>query len=85
MQAESSNSNFDGLYNSSLVMLMTPEVCLDRAFQNVVRVGIEVLVGRPIKGMERTVQVLAAHCVLKRCSDLVANPGTKLVPALSFK
>jgi len=35
--------------------------------------------------MDRTVQVLAAHCVLKRCSDLVANPGTKLVPALSFK
>ena len=27
-------------------------------------------------GMERTVQVLAAHCVLKQSSDIVASPGT---------
>jgi hypothetical protein len=43
----------------------------------------EVLVGRVIKGMERTVQALAAHGVLKRCSDIVASPGTMLAPALS--
>jgi len=33
--------------------------------------------------MERTVQVLAARCVLKRCSDITASPGTMLAPALS--
>jgi len=33
--------------------------------------------------MERTVQVLAAHCVLKLSSDIVASPGTNVAPALS--
>jgi hypothetical protein len=33
--------------------------------------------------MERTVQVLAAHRVLKQSSDIVASPGTMLTPVLS--
>jgi hypothetical protein len=33
--------------------------------------------------MERTVQVLATHCLLKQSSDIVASPGTMLAPALS--
>jgi hypothetical protein len=37
--------------------------------------------GRASKGMERTVQVLAARCVFKWCSDIVASPGTMLAPA----
>ena len=32
--------------------------------------------------MERTVQVLAAHCVLKQGSDIVASTGTMLAPVL---
>ena len=35
------------------------------------------------QGMERTVQVLAVHCVLKQSSDILASPGTMLAPALS--
>jgi len=48
-----------------------------RPFRNAVRVGLDCL-----RGMERTVQVLAAHCVLKQSSDIVASPGTMLAPAL---
>jgi hypothetical protein len=33
--------------------------------------------------MERTVQVFAAHCVLKQSSDIMASLGTMLAPALS--
>jgi hypothetical protein len=33
--------------------------------------------------MERTVQVLAVHCVLKQSSDIMASPGTTLAAALS--
>jgi hypothetical protein len=36
-----------------------------------------------IAGMDRTVQVLAVHCVLKQSSDIVASPGTMLAPTLS--
>ena len=50
---------------------------MDGPFRNVVRVGLDCL-----RGMERTVQVLAAHCVLKQSSDIVASPGTMLAPAL---
>jgi hypothetical protein len=32
--------------------------------------------------MDRKVQVLAVHCVLNQCSDIVASPGTMLT--LSF-
>jgi hypothetical protein len=33
--------------------------------------------------MEHTVQVFAAHYVLKQSSDIVTSPGTMLAPALS--
>jgi hypothetical protein len=33
--------------------------------------------------MERTVQVLAAHCALKQSSDILASPGTMLASALT--
>jgi len=36
-----------------------------------------------LRGMERTVQVLATYCVLNQSSDIVASPGTMLAPALS--
>ena len=45
--------------------------------QDAVRVGLD-----SSRGVERTVQVLAAHCVLKQSSDIVASPGTMLAPAL---
>jgi len=47
-------------------------------FRNAVRVGMDCL-----RGMERTVQVLAVHCVLKQNSDILASPGNMLAPALS--
>ena len=47
-------------------------------FRNAVCVGLECS-----RGMERTVQVLAAHCALKQSSDILASPGTMLAPALS--
>ena len=46
--------------------------------QDAVRVGLD-----SSRGVERTVQVLAAHCVLKQSSGIMAIPGTWLVPALS--
>ena len=49
-----------------------------RPFRNAVRVGLDCS-----RGMECTVQVLAAHCVLKQILDTVASPGTMLAPALS--
>jgi hypothetical protein len=59
------------------------EVCLDRTLQECGPCWLGVLMGRAIKGMECTVQVLAAHCVLKQCSCTVASPGTMPAPALS--
>ena len=47
-------------------------------FRNAVRDGMDCL-----RGKERTVQVLAAHYMLKQSSDIVARPGTMLTPALS--
>ena len=47
-------------------------------FRNAVRVGLDCS-----WGMDRTVQVHAAHCVLKQGSGIVASPGTMLAPALS--
>jgi hypothetical protein len=47
-------------------------------FRNAVRVGLDCL-----RGVERTLQVLAVHCVLKQSSDIVASPCTMLAPALS--
>ena len=47
-------------------------------FRNAVRVGLDYL-----RGMECTVQVLAAHCVLKQSSGIMASPGTMLAPTLS--
>jgi hypothetical protein len=47
-------------------------------FRNLAHVGLDCS-----QGMECTVQVLAAHCVLKQSSDIVAIPSTMLAPALS--
>ena len=47
-------------------------------FRNAVCVGLDCS-----RGMERTVQVLAAHGLLKQRLDMVASPGTMLAPALS--
>jgi hypothetical protein len=62
---------------------MRVEVCLNGTLWACGLCWLGVLVGRAIKGMEHTVQMLAAYCVLKRCSDAVASPGTMLAPALS--
>ena len=51
---------------------------MDRPFWNAVCVGLDCLLG-----MEHTVQVFAAHYVLKQSSDIVTSPGTMLAPALS--
>ena len=51
---------------------------MDGPFRNVVHFGLDCS-----RGMECTVQMLAAHCVLKQSSDIVASPGTMLAPALS--
>ena len=59
-------------------MFMTRWGLLDGPFCNVAHVGLDCS-----RVMERTVQVLAAHCVLKQSSDIVASPGTMLAPALS--
>ena len=48
-----------------------------RPFRIAVCVGLDCL-----WGMKRTVQVLAAHCVLKQSSDIVASLGTMLALAL---
>jgi len=53
-------------------------------FKNAVLCWLGVPVGCAISGMDRTVQVLAAHCLLKRCSYIVASPGARLAPALSL-
>ena len=55
-----------------------PEVAWTGPFRNAVRVGLDCS-----RGIEHTVQVLAAHCVLKQSSDIVASPGIVLAPALS--
>jgi hypothetical protein len=47
-------------------------------FRNTVCVGLDCS-----RGMECTLQMLAAHCVLKHSSDIVARPGTMLAPALN--
>jgi hypothetical protein len=78
MQAESSNTNFNGVYNFCLVRHDARKFAWTGPFRNTVRVGLDCS-----RGMERTVQVLAAHCVLKQSSDIVASPGTMLAPALS--
>ena len=59
--------------------MLTRKFAWTGPFGNAVRVNLECS-----WGLERTVQVLAVHCVLKRCSDIVASPGTMLTPALSF-
>jgi len=50
---------------------------LDGTLQEHILVALDCL-----RGVERTVQVLAAHCALKQSSDIVASPGTMLAPAL---
>jgi hypothetical protein len=57
---------------------MTRWGLLDGPFCNVAHVGLDCS-----RVMERMVQVLAAHCVLKQNSDIMASLGTMLAPALS--
>ena len=57
-------------------MFLTRGIFLSGPFRNAVRFGLDCL-----RGTERTVQVLATHCVLKQSSDIMA--GTVLAPALS--
>ena len=67
-----------GLYNFSVVKCNDARKFAWTRFRNAIRVGLDCL-----RGMERTVQVLATHCVSKQSSDIVASPGTTLAPALN--